>query len=144
MTEFIYTNSIGLSSSTMQAAYWNKDTSQLAIHFWNGSVVRYDTFTENAYRTFADSLSKGSFYNRYIKGSYPGSKMSDDTVFVHKMDKVSSANMHPQNMNAVAPEPTINVTVNIYVSGDPEDIAKAVERLAPSIRAITQKENAKF
>jgi hypothetical protein len=30
----------------------------------------------------------------------------------------------------------VSVTINIYVNGDPEAVAKAVEQLAPSFRAI--------
>jgi hypothetical protein len=130
--EFIYTTALATNSSTMQAVYWNKQTQELVIHFWAGSVIKYVNFTEEDFRAFANSLSKGSFYNRYIKGSFHGEKLSNDTMFVHESDRLSA----PQELEAVVSAEPIVVNVNIYVNGDPEQIAKAVERLAPSVRAV--------
>lgn len=132
--EFIYTHSMATNSSTMQAVYWNDKTFELAIHFWAGSVIKYTGFYHDDYRAFTNSLSKGRFYNQYIKGSYGGEKLDNNTQFIHAND-VKSVEVESQLLNADL-APNIQVTVNIYVNGDPEKIAEAVERLAPSVRAV--------
>lgn len=130
--EFVYSDSLATNSSTMQAVYWNRSNRELVIHFWAGSVIKYVEFTLEDYRSFSNSLSKGRFYNSYIKGSFHGEKLSSDTVFVHESDRLSA----PQMLEAVVTAEPIVVNVNIYVNGDPEQIAKAVERLAPSVKAV--------
>jgi hypothetical protein len=126
--EFVYTEALGTNSSTMQAIYWNRETSELVVHFWAGSVIKYSGFNADDYRAFTGALSKGRFYNQYVKGAFRGEKLDDDTQFVHAED-VKAKDVEAE----VSP---INITVNIYVSGDPEEVARAVERLAPSLKAV--------
>ncbi|QGH76499.1 hypothetical protein SEA_DAUBENSKI_232 [Streptomyces phage Daubenski] len=133
--EFVYTNSLGTNSSTMQAIYWNEGTQELVIHFWAGSVIKYTGFTADDYRAFTSALSKGRFYNQYVKGSFRGEKLADDTRFVHELDVPKPAVAESTELEAVL-TPPVQITVNIYVSGDPDKIADAVERLAPSLKAV--------
>lgn len=128
--EFVYTNALGTNSSALQAAYWNSGTEELVVHFWAGSVIKYTGFNADDYRAFTNALSKGRFYTQYVKGSFRGEKLSDDTKFIHAEDvKTLSAEKETDASPIV-------INVNIYVSGDPEKVAEAVERLAPSIKAV--------
>lgn len=131
---FVYTNAISTNSSALQAVYWNKNSEELVVHFWAGSVIKYSGFNEDDYRALSGSLSKGRFYSQYIKGNFAGEKMSDDTQFVHEQDVVTPTSA-VQELEAEVGS-SVQVTVNIYVNGDPESIARAVERLAPSIKAV--------
>lgn len=131
--EFIFTNSIATSSSAMQGIYWNSGTQELVVHFWGGSVIKYVAFNEDDFRALSSALSKGRFYSQYVKGNFRGEKMDESTMFIHADDVQKQA--EPQLLEAEV-GPSVQVTVNIYVNGDPDSIAKAVERLAPSIRAV--------
>lgn len=133
--EFVYTTALATNSSTMQAIYWNEKTDELVIHFWAGSVIKYTGFNSDDYRAFSSALSKGRFYNSYVKGNFHGEKLDNGTKFVHYEDTVKSEKADSQLLEAEF-GPSVQVTVNIYVNGDPEQIAKAVERLAPSVRAV--------
>lgn len=128
---FVYTDTLATNSSTMQAVYWNSETHELVVHFWAGSVMKYVNFFSDDYRAFTNALSKGRFYNSYIKGNFGGTKLADDTRFVHASETVKTA--ESQELEA---QSNVQITVNIYVNGDPEQIAKAVERFAPSVRAL--------
>lgn len=131
--QFTYTHSIATQSSTMQAVYWNGNTNELVVHFWAGSVMKYSSFYSDDFRAFSNAMSKGRFYNSYIKGAFHGSKMDNDTQFVHYEDTIKK--IEPETVEA-EPKTSTQITVNIYVNGDPEAIAKAVERFAPSVRAL--------
>ncbi|QNN98451.1 hypothetical protein SEA_LILMARTIN_243 [Streptomyces phage LilMartin] len=132
--DFVYSNSIATNSSALQGVYWNKDSGELVVQFWGGSVIKYADFDEDDYRAFASALSKGRFYSQYVKGNFRGEKMSDETNFVHEQDVVTSLSEVKELQAEVGP--SVEVTINIYVNGNPDDIAKAVERLAPSVRAV--------
>jgi hypothetical protein len=132
--DFIYSNSIATNSSALQGVYWNKNSEELVVQFWGGSVIKYVGFNEDDYRAFASALSKGRFYSQYVKGNFRGEKMDNETNFVHEQDVVTPFSQVQELEAEVGP--SVQVTVNIYVNGDPEQIAKAVERLAPSIRAV--------
>ncbi|ASR77895.1 hypothetical protein FDI38_gp071 [Streptomyces phage Peebs] len=134
IVDFIYTNAIGTNSSALQGVYWNKNSEELVVQFWGGSVIKYTGFNEDDYRAFASALSKGRFYSQYVKGNFRGEKMDNETNFVHEQDVVTPFSEVKELEAEVGP--SIQVTVNIYVNGDPDSIAKAVERLAPSIRAV--------
>lgn len=131
---FIYSNSIATNSSALQGVYWNKNSEELVVQFWGGSVIKYNGFKEDDYRAFASALSKGRFYSQYVKGTFRGERLDNETNFVHEQEVVTPFSQVQELEAEVGP--SIQVTVNIYVNGDPEKIAKAVERLAPSIRAV--------
>lgn len=133
MNNFVYTNAIATNSSTMQAVYWNSEANELVVHFWAGSVMKYGRFYSDDYRALTNALSKGRFYNSYIKGHFTGEKLSDNTQFVHVGETVKEIKSEILQPDLA---PNVQVTVNIYVNGDPEQIAKAVERFAPSVRAL--------
>lgn len=133
MNNFVYTDAIATTgSSTMQAVYWNSEANELVVHFWAGSVMKYGRFYSDDYRALTNALSKGRFYNSYIKGHFTGEKLPDNTQFVHVGETVKEVKSETQ----AEVTPSVQVTVNIYVNGDPEQIAKAVERFAPSVRAL--------
>jgi hypothetical protein len=135
MMKFIFTAARVTDSQAIDTAYFNADTQQLAVVFWSGSVVIYSNFSNGEWDSFNKSLSKGRYYNQYIKGNraFP-SQLAENVTFENKQDVQQIA----EDSVSVA-EPVYNVTVNIYVNGDPEAIAKAVESLAPSFRAIKEK-----
>jgi hypothetical protein len=133
--DFLYTDVFNANSNALDTVYFDAGSQRIAIVFWSGSVVQYSNFSESDWNAFTGALSKGSFYNQRIKGSRQhASQMLDNSVqFIHREDVEQKTGQ----LLEAAFEPAINVTVNIYVNGDPEEIAKAVERLAPSIRAVT-------
>lgn len=128
--EFVYTTALATNSSALQAAYWNSETQELAVHFWAGSVIKYTGFNADDYRAFTNALSKGRFYTQYVKGSFRGEKLSDDTKFIHAEDIKTLSTEKEVDASPIV------INVNIYVSGDPEKVVEAVERLAPSIKAV--------
>ncbi len=132
--DFVYTNAIGTNSSALQGVYWNKNSEELVVHFWGGSVIKYTDFSEDDYRAFSSALSKGRFYSQYVKGNFHGERLDENTNFVHEQDVVTQRSEVKELTAEVGP--SVEVTINIYVNGNPEDIAKAVERLAPSVRAV--------
>ena len=131
--EFVFTNAIATNSSAMQGIYWNGDTNELVVHFWGGSIIKYTEFNSDDFRAFGSSLSKGRFYSQYVKGNFRGEKLDENIAFVHANDVAKAAQSELLEAEVGA---SVQVTVNIYVNGDPEQIAKAVERLAPSVRAV--------
>lgn len=133
--DFLYTDALTANSNALDTVYFDAGSQRIAIVFWSGSVVQYSNFSESDWDAFTGALSKGSFYNQRIKGNrqYSSLPLDGSVQFIHREDSEQKTGQ----LLEAAFEPNVNVTVNIYVNGDPEAIAKAVERLAPSIRAVT-------
>lgn len=133
--QFVYTNNISPNSSALQEIFWNKDAEELVVLFWSGNMFKYTGFNSDDFRAFSNALSKGRFYSDYVKGNFRGEKLPEAIEFVYS-DDVKATLSAPQTVEADVQTAPINVTINVYVNGNPEDVARAVERLAPSIRAV--------
>jgi hypothetical protein len=137
-TVVTYDEQLNGSSSAFETAFWNKHERTLYMVFWNGSVVSYSSFGQEDWSRFSNSMSKGVYYNSHIKTNwaFKGYQMSKPVAFKGR-EVVTADNFNKDSVELNhSPEPSVNITVNVFFSGDPQEIAKAVERLAPSIRAI--------
>lgn len=134
MTEIIYDESIAGASSAFDSAFYDAERETVYINFWNGTVIGYSGFQKSDWNRFNGAMSKGSFYNTQMKAGwkFPAKYCDDVTAFVKRKPEPETTELN------YSPESSVNITVNVFFSGDPEAIAKAVERLAPSIRAINQ------
>lgn len=121
------------SSSAIQSVRFDEGENLMAITFNHGTVTVYRGVPRSEFKAFRNAMSHGMFYNTRVKGAYPSS--SYDTVHFISAQPAKQAFAETQELEAEATS-GIQVTVNIYVNGDPEQIAKAVERLAPSVRAV--------
>ncbi|AXH66962.1 hypothetical protein SEA_STARPLATINUM_259 [Streptomyces phage StarPlatinum] len=133
--EFPYTDHFTANSSVIDGVYFNKDEQKLAVLFNRGDVQVYSGVSEDEFSRLHSALSVGVYYNRYIKGQYSSQGWGDRVKF-YKLAEKKPLEMHPEFNTVEEKSGDVNVTVNIYVNGNPEDIAKAVERLAPSFRAM--------
>jgi hypothetical protein len=138
MTVVTYDQQLEVDSSAFETAFFNRDDRRLYVKFWNGSTVCYSNFTVMDWEQFSNSRSKGAYYNGKIKSNWnhPGSFVDAPVSFQGR--QLENLNVMASNESKDSKTGDVNITINIYVSGDPEDIAKAVERVAPSIRAINQ------
>jgi hypothetical protein len=136
-TVVIYDEQLNVDSSAFETAFWNKHERTLYMKFWNGSVVSYADFGPEVWERFKNAMSKGAYYNSQIKNNwaFKGYQMSLPVAFKGREVPTSNSFVDPVELNHSI-EPAVNITINVFFSGDPQEIAKAVERLAPSIRAI--------
>lgn len=130
----VFDNELDANSSAFERAFHDNNENVLYIKFWNGTAVSYTNFSKSDWESFSDAMSKGAYYNGRIKASrqHSGSFINDSATFVKRKAKIASKSGEFNHSS----EPSVNITVNVFFSGDPQEIAKAVERLAPSIRAI--------
>lgn len=122
------------SSSAIQTVKFDENTGLMAIVFNHGTVTIYRGVPRSEFKAFRHAMSHGVFYNTRVKGAYPST--SYDTVNFVSAHPAQPAFAETHELEADVQAPPVNVTINIYVSGDPDQIVKAVERLAPSIRAV--------
>lgn len=136
MTEVTYDEMMTGSSSAFDSAFYNAEDQRVYINFWNGTVISYSGFSKADWDRFNGAMSKGTFYNTQMKSGwrYPASYVDGEVKFVGRSVKTEPENVELNH----SVEPSVNITVNVFFSGDPNEIAKAVERLAPSIRAINK------
>ncbi|OSN02479.1 KTSC domain-containing protein [Lonsdalea populi] len=64
-----------LSSADLFAVGYDAETSILEIEFLNGSLYQYQGVARMIYEELLASSSKGSYYSRYIKNSFPYQKL---------------------------------------------------------------------
>ncbi|QAY08868.1 hypothetical protein SEA_GENIE2_247 [Streptomyces phage Genie2] len=133
--EFPYTDHFTANSSVIAAVYYNKNEQLLAILFKRGDVTVYSGVDSEEFSRLHSALSVGVYYNQRIKGQY-GSQSWGDRVKFYKLAEKKTLDQHPEFNTVEEKSGDVNVTINIYVNGNPEDVAKAVERLAPSFRAM--------
>lgn len=132
--QFVYTESFGTpASSAIDSVYFDGNSGDMAIKFKHGHTTIYRGVPRSEFKAFNSAMSHGVFYNTRVKGAYPSSSYMQAEFVGRNQPKLATA--EAQELEAVLAAP-IQVTVNIYVNGDPEKIAEAVERLAPSIKAV--------
>jgi hypothetical protein len=137
-TVVTYDEQLDVDSSAFETAFWNRHERILYMKFWNGSVVSYTSFGNQDWDRFQNAMSKGAYYNSQIKTNwaFKGNQVTTPVSFRGRQPiTANDLNSNSVELNHSAESP-VNITVNIFFSGDPEAIAKAVERLAPSIKAI--------
>ncbi|MFP1725220.1 KTSC domain-containing protein [Lonsdalea quercina] len=64
-----------VSSAEVFAIGYDAETSILEIEFLNGSLYQYQGVARMIYEELLASNSKGSYYSRYIKNSFPYEKL---------------------------------------------------------------------
>ena len=60
-----------VSSSMIAAIGYDADTETLEVEFVSGSVYRYGGVSQDVNEEFRQAPSKGTYFNRHIKGAYP-------------------------------------------------------------------------
>ncbi len=63
-----------IESSTLKSANWEGET--LVLEFHNGTLIAYHDFPMSAFEAFAQSVSKGKYFNTEIRGKYQGEKLT--------------------------------------------------------------------
>lgn len=59
-------------SSNLEALYYDRDTQTLVVAFLSGSLIGYRNVPLHHWNGLVAADSKGSYYNRLIRGSYHG------------------------------------------------------------------------
>jgi hypothetical protein len=137
MDMFGYTDMRQADSAVIKAAYWSSTTYELVVHFVNGSMRRYTGVYLSDWRGMKNALSLGTYYNNYVRGNSRFSSYPFDGAFVFAGEVAEPVKLETEVVSAdIQSKFDVSVTINIYVNGDPEAVAKAVEQLAPSFRAI--------
>lgn len=114
--EFQWTEKMDDVSSAFASAYHNRHNEELLIEFNHGAEIVYSDFTLNDWNAFKDSLSKGMYYNGRIKGNFLGRKV--EITKLHWFSDDVASKFSDTNFNTADNKPVINVTVNVYVSGE--------------------------
>lgn len=128
-----YDRMMNVDSSAFEMAFFDEKESKLYIKFWGDRTTSYSNFTNEDWLKFSNAISKGSYYNAKIKGNWnhPSETFGGPISFTGR-ETVEELSTELINSN----EPSVNITINIFFNGDPEAIAKAVEKMAPSLKAI--------
>lgn len=61
---------IPIASSALLGVDYNPETKALTVYFRDGKNYTHPGVPESVYKQFLNAPSKGTFYNRYIKGIY--------------------------------------------------------------------------
>ena len=64
-----------VASSNVRAIGYDQETQTLEVEFHNGSVYQYYGVPANMHQEIMVAPSKGQFLHRYIKNSYPYSRI---------------------------------------------------------------------
>jgi hypothetical protein len=68
-----YTDALeDFDSSNLEACYYDRDTQTLYVCFLSGSIIAYGNVPSVVWTGLVDAGSKGSYYNREIRGEYKG------------------------------------------------------------------------
>jgi KTSC domain len=67
---------VSLDSTTLTAAAYDDRREKLQLDFRDGTRYVYSGVTANLYRDLLCATSKGSFFNRYIRGHFLHAKLS--------------------------------------------------------------------
>ena len=62
---------VRLDSSTLAAATYDGHRETLRLDFLDGTRYRYSGIAPTLYRELLGATSKGSFFNRHIRGHFP-------------------------------------------------------------------------
>lgn len=65
---------VDFDSATLASATYNHRQYQLQVDFRDGSRYTYSAVAPAVFRDLVISLSKGKFFNRYIRGRFPYAK----------------------------------------------------------------------
>jgi hypothetical protein len=65
-----------LESTTLAAAAYDDGCGQLQLDFRDGTRYVYSGVGPDLYRGLLSAVSKGSFFNRHIRGHFPYAKLS--------------------------------------------------------------------
>ncbi len=60
-----------VSSSMISAIGYDEETETLEVEFVSGTVCRYHGVKQDVFEDFCAALSKGRFFNRHIRDTYP-------------------------------------------------------------------------
>lgn len=66
-----------MASSAIEKYFFKKDTRSLIIVFVSGIAYRYKNVPETIFKEMKRALSKGIFFNRYIKDRYAFEKIEE-------------------------------------------------------------------
>jgi hypothetical protein len=66
---------IRLASTTLAAAAYSDSSRQLELEFVDGRRYVYSGVTERLYRDLLGAVSKGTFFNQYIRGHFSYAKL---------------------------------------------------------------------
>lgn len=58
------------TSKAIRGADYNSQTMVLMVYFTNGRIYTHHGVPQSVYDQFINAISKGQFYNLYIKGKY--------------------------------------------------------------------------
>jgi len=64
-----------MPSSVISYYFYHAASQTLHIRFLSGTEYEYKNVPESVYWEMKKAMSKGSFLNKYIKGTYPFSKV---------------------------------------------------------------------
>lgn len=67
---------IRLASTMLTAAAYSDANHRLELEFGDGTRYVYSGITERLYRDLLSAVSKGTFFNQYIRGHFPYAKLS--------------------------------------------------------------------
>lgn len=117
-----YTNAFEcIGSSNLDAVYYDAKTNQLFVEFRNGSIAGYSNVPQNLYNSLYASSSRGSFYNKHIKGHFPGIDTKYITTFE---ERTSVAPATPSSRRYIV-KGTVEVSIEVDASSVEDALAKA-------------------
>ena len=64
-----------VASSNLASVGYDAATQTLEVEFLNGSIYQYYNVPENMHSQLVRAVSKGRFFNQYIRVSYPYSRV---------------------------------------------------------------------
>jgi KTSC domain len=67
-----------LDSTTLAAAIYDHSHHRLCLEFCDGHRYTYSEVTPELFRGLLRATSKGSFFNRYIRGRFPYVKLGPE------------------------------------------------------------------
>lgn len=69
---------VRLDSTSLAAATYDDHRGQLQLDFRDGACYAYSGVSPKLFHDLLCATSKGSFFNRYIRGRFPYAKLSSE------------------------------------------------------------------
>ncbi len=67
-----------MPSTVIESFHYNEESQTLRVHFLSGNVYDYHDVPEKVFEKMKRYKSKGTFLNRFIKGSFEYSRVDQE------------------------------------------------------------------
>lgn len=107
-----YTDECDPHSSALEYVWYDRDTETLLVEFPNATMVAYQKFSVHDWSDLLNAVSRGSHYNREIKGNFTGDYF-DGQIVPRLPEPVNIVDKEEYSYTTTANQQTTTVEVKL-------------------------------